>query len=170
MVLLFILVACAAILGNNRNNSSGGAGGSTTASTTQSSASSQKQSKPAAEEPAPINLSGNGQQATDPFQLQDGLAIFKMTHQGDRNFSGTLLDSNGQRAGGFDSLLVNAIGPFNGSKAVQTTAGQYLIDLKAGGPWTITVEQPRPSSAPKTTSFEGNSQTATDLFQLPSLA
>lgn len=100
--------------------------------------------------------------------MESGLAIFKLTHQGNGNFSGTLLDSNGQRAGGFDSLLVNVIGPFEGSKAVQTKAGQHVIDLKAGGPWTITIEQPRPSSAPKTASFEGNSHASMDLFELSS--
>jgi len=65
-----------------------------------------------------------------------------------------------------DSLLANVVGPSEGSKAVQTKSGQHLIDVSADGPWTITIEQPRPSDAPQTSSFQGNSQTASDFFQL----
>jgi hypothetical protein len=126
----------------------------------------EKNEKAPAREPAAINLSGFGQTATESFNLEGGLAIFLLTHQGGGHFSGTLLDQNGQRAGGTDSLLVNVVGPFDGSKALQTKAGQHLIDIFADGPWTITVEQPRPSSAPQTTSFQGNSQAATDFFEL----
>ena len=118
------------------------------------------------EEPAPTNLSGFGQAATTPFDLQSGLTIFRLTHQGGGHFSGTLLDQNGQRAGGMDSLLANVVGPFEGSKAVQTKAGQHLIDVSADGPWTITIEQPRPSSGSQMSSFQGNSQTASDFFEL----
>jgi len=64
-----------------------------------------------------------------------------------------------------DSLLANVVGPSEGSKAVQTKSGQHLIDVSADGPWTITIEQPRPSDAPQTSSFQGNSQTASDFFQ-----
>jgi hypothetical protein len=88
-----------------------------------------------------------------------------MTHQGDGHFSSTLLDSNGNRAG-TDSLLANVVGSFEGSRASQVKAGQHIIDVSASGPWTITIEQPRPSSAPQTTSFDGNGQAATEFFEL----
>jgi len=126
----------------------------------------EKKDKEPTREPAAINLSGFGQAATEAFRLERGLAIFRLTHQGGGHLSGTLLDQNGQRAGGTDSLLANVVGPFAGSKAVQAKAGQHLIDVSADGPWTITVEQPRPTSAPQITSFQGNSQAATDFFQL----
>ncbi len=133
---------------------------------TKEPAKEKKREKEPAREPAAINLSGFGQAATEPFNLEGGLAVFRLTHQGGGHFSGTLLDQNGQRAGGMDSLLVNVVGSFDGSKAVQTKAGQHLIDVAADGPWIIMVEQPRPSSAPQTTSFRGNSQVATDFFEL----
>jgi hypothetical protein len=47
-------------------------------------------------------------------------------------------------------------------------AGKHIFDVKADGPWTIEVEQPRPSSAPKTTSFSGKDSTATPFFWLSS--
>ena len=116
------------------------------------------------EEPDPINLSGPGQMATSPFQLESGLAVFSVSYQGDRNFIANLLGQNGADAG--RGALANEIGSFQGSKAIQTRAGEHLLDVQASGPWTITIEQPRPSSAPQTTSFSGNSQSATDLFEL----
>lgn len=125
----------------------------------------QGQKSTSSEAPAPINLSGSGQMATDPFNLESGLSIFRMTHQGSRNFSVKLLDQNGRPAG-LDSLLANEIGPFEGSQAVQAKAGQYVLDIQADGPWTVTIEQPRPSTAPQTTSFSGNTKTATDFFEL----
>jgi hypothetical protein len=125
-----------------------------------------QQSAAPAEEPAPINLSGVGQQATRAFELETGLAIFRMTHQGDGHFSTTLLDSNGNRTAGMDSLLANVVGPFDGSRAIQAESGQHVMDVSASGPWTIKIEQPRPSSASETTRFDGNSQAATEFFAL----
>lgn len=116
--------------------------------------------------PEPIALSGTGQSATDPFQLEDGLAIFRMTHQGQGNFIVDLLDESGQSAAPMG--LVNEIGSFEGSYAQQVIAGQHVLDVMADGGWNITIEQPRPNSAPETRSFEGTAKTATDFFQLSS--
>ena len=113
----------------------------------QGQAESKKQEEKKAEpveEPEPINLSGFGQQATAPFELESGLAVFRMTHQGGENFIVDLLDQSGSPVdiGG----LANEIGPFEGSYAVQTRAGPHVLDVQASGPWTITIDQPRPSS------------------------
>lgn len=88
--------------------------------------------------PEPIKLAGIGQKATNKFTLHKGLAVFKMTHDGARNISMELMDSKG----GLVSLLVNEIGAFDGSKAVQIeTDGEYLIDVSADGNWTISIQQ-----------------------------
>jgi hypothetical protein len=137
-----------------------------------SSSSSERASQPAAkvaveseEEPVPIELSGNGQTATDTFDLGSGLTIFRMSYQGERNFIVNLLGEPGPQASGV--LLANAIGSFDGSYAVKTTAGEHLLDLQASVPWTITIEQPRPTSAPKTGNYTYNTgKTATDFFDL----
>lgn len=168
LILLVLFIACAALLA--------GIQGTTPTTPPEESRKEERKDKaqsasPAkdpspAEEPEPISLSGNGQTATEPFELESGLVIFEMTHQGDGHFSGTLLDQNGQQAAGVDSLLANVVGPFDGSRAAQAKAGRHVIDISASGPWTITIEQPRPSSASQTTNFTGNSQAATDFFQL----
>jgi len=115
------------------------------------------------QEPEPIILSGKSQQASDKFTLQKGLSIFKMTHDGSSNFAITLLDENGQRV----ALLVNEIGSFDGSKAERIKIeGTYVLDISADGNWVITIEQPRPSTAPEITSFSGKTQEVTQLFSL----
>ena len=112
--------------------------------------------------PDPINLSGNGQAATQSFNLENGLFIARMQYQGESNFIVDILAGNGGRGGNF----ANEIGSFKGSYAASANAGEYLLDVQASGPWTITIEQPRPDSAPETTSLNGTGKTATDFFQL----
>lgn len=88
--------------------------------------------------PEPIALSGTGQQATSKFTLKYGLATFKIAHDGSDNFSVTLLDGSGA----YTSLLVNEIGTFDGSKAIQIgSTGEYLLDVSADGNWSVTIQQ-----------------------------
>jgi hypothetical protein len=135
-----------------------------------SSSSSDRTSQPAPApssetEPAPIELSGNGHTATDAFDLEDGLTIFKMSYQGEQNFIVNLLGEPGPYANGV--LLANELGSFSGSEASQTHGGSHVLDVQASGPWTITIEQPRPTSAPETGSYEYQTgKTATDFFNL----
>jgi hypothetical protein len=87
----------------------------------------------------PITLKGSGQTATEKFKLIPGLTTFKLTHDGTSNFIVSLLDASGNDDFG---SLVNTIGSFNGSTALQITkAGDYLLDIKADGNWTATIQQ-----------------------------
>jgi hypothetical protein len=130
----------------------------------------QQESKPAPEpqpEPAPrpITLTGSGPEATRPFQLESGLTVIQMKHQGNANFIVDLLDENGNSVAPMG--VVNVIGPFQGSTPVQIKrSGQYLLDVQNAGNWQIVVRQPRVESAPKVTTFYGNSAKATQLFEL----
>jgi hypothetical protein len=84
-------------------------------------------------------FSGNSQQATQLFELSGGLHRVEMTHQGDANFSVDLLDENGESV--VPMGLVNEIGPFEGSRAMQVPDdGIYLFSTQANSPWTIMVE------------------------------
>ena len=116
-------------------------------------------------EPLPINLSGGGQQASQKFTLEKGLSIFKLTYSGSGHFGVWLLDSEGNNV----DLLANNTGSFNGSKAVGiVSAGMYLLDVSASGPWTVTIEQPRPlGAAAMPTSLAGVGPQATQLVTLP---
>ena len=120
--------------------------------------------------------------ATVPFDLEPGLAIVEMTHQGEGDFLVDLLPVEGDDpsttparleffgdGSGIRPALVLAeeTGSVNASRAVGIqTAGEHVFDVKATGPWTVRVEQPRPSGVPSPTTFSGDDNTATPLFQL----
>ncbi len=123
--------------------------------------------------------------ATGPFDLEPGLAIVEMTHQGEGDFLVDLLPVEGEEdavaperveffGDGSDGsgtrpalVLAKEVGSVDASRAVGIrTAGEHVFDVKATGPWTVRVEQPRPSGAPSPATFSGNDDTATPLFQL----
>ena len=120
--------------------------------------------------------------ATVPFDLEPGLAIVDMTHQGEGDFlvdllpvkredpseTQTRLEFFGDGSGTRPALiLAKEIGSVDASRAVSIqTAGEHVFDVKATGPWTVRVEQPRPSGAPPPTTFSGIDDTATPFFQL----
>ena len=86
-----------------------------------------------------LNFSGTGQQATSPADFEKALYVFKLNHSGERNFAVWVMDPTGNKV----ELLVNTIGPFSGSKAVQIAAkGRYLLDVTADGDWSITAGPP----------------------------
>ena len=116
-------------------------------------------------EPAPIELSGTGQKATQKFQLEQGLSEFSMTYHGSDNFIVWLMDGNtGQNV----ELLANQIGSFSGSKAVGITSdGDYILNVQSNGPWTVTIKQPRQAatqSSPLT--LQGTGQQVSEMFSL----
>ncbi len=81
-------------------------------------------------------FSGYGQEATESFYLQRGLARFKIKHSGSGHFSVWLMDSKGNNI----DLLVNEIGSFDGSKAARVPqSGYYLLDVDADSSWSVTV-------------------------------
>lgn len=82
-------------------------------------------------------FSGRGKQATALFQWPAGLARIRMRHDGRRNFAIWLLDSSGRRV----DLLVNEIGPFDGTKAIRIPRNDvYIMDVDADGNWSIVFE------------------------------
>jgi len=107
-----------------------------------SSTTSSSDVAPAAEvkqEPINVALSGSSNTATEPFKLRAGLATFKMHYGGNSNFIVRLLDTKGNDIEG----LVNEIGSFDGSKAVQIPReGEYVLNLEhAMGDWTVNITQ-----------------------------
>jgi hypothetical protein len=123
--------------------------------------------------------------ATDPFGLESGLAIVKMSHQGKGDFVVNLLSANqeetaeapepvefsGDKNGGSDTEVAIALADETGSVALSRAvnvpvAGKHILDVKADGPWTVQVEQPHPSGAPEMTSFSGRDSAATPFFWL----
>ena len=56
-------------------------------------------------EPENISISGDGQEASQEFFLDEGLSIFSMKHSGSSNFAVWLLDSSGNKV----DLLANEV-------------------------------------------------------------
>lgn len=85
----------------------------------------------------PQQFTGRGQQTSPQFQLPSGLITFHFTHDGQSNFAIWLLDDQGNQI----DLLVNTIGPFDGSKALGIQKpGLYLLNIEADGNWTIEIK------------------------------
>ena len=102
-------------------------------------------------EPEPIEFSGQGDDVSSKFTLEEGITIITMTHSGESNFAIELLDNTGT----YVDLLVNEIGVFNGKVALGVRAdniigakpGVHVLDITADSNWTILIKQPRPSTA-----------------------
>lgn len=85
----------------------------------------------------PQQFTGRGQQTSPQFQLSSGLVTFHLTHDGQSNFAIWLLDDQGNQI----DLLVNTIGPFDGSKALGIQKpGLYLLNIQADGNWTVEIK------------------------------
>ena len=82
------------------------------------------QKKPTENQSTPCSLQGKGYRATPTFQLEKGLVVFKLNHQGDSRFKVALLDQDGHTVG----YLVNTLGNFSGSKPVSIDKpGVYFL-------------------------------------------
>ena len=123
---------------------------------------------------------------TSVFELEPGLAIVEMSHQGEGSFVVDLLPAERERISTPEQIefsgrqddgnnakavltLASRTGPVDISRAVRIPdAGDHVFEVKADGPWTVEVDQPDPSDAPQMTSFSGDDDTATPFFQLTS--
>ncbi|WP_226480090.1 hypothetical protein [Natrinema amylolyticum] len=90
-------------------------------------------------EPEPIRFTGSGTSVTEEFELEGGVTITEAVHDGESNFIVELIPTDD----GFEELLVNAIGDFNGASGVLAEEGTYLLDIDADGSWEIEIQQPR---------------------------
>ena len=80
------------------------------------------------------DFKGSGRDATRPFSLAAGLAVFESRHKGEGRFHVRLLDEQGNAV----SAVADATGPFGGAKAVQVPrTGLYVLDIAADGEWSI---------------------------------
>lgn len=110
---------------------------------------------------APISLKGTGQTASEKFTLEAGMSIFRLKHQGESSFSVWLLDAQGEKV----DLLANDIGDFDGAAGLGIEqAGEFVLDVSADGPWSVSIEQPRPTTASALTSAAGSGRAVQGPF------
>ncbi len=85
-----------------------------------------------------VNFQGHGQHETTKFDLNPGLAIFEINHDGDGHFAIVLLDDKGE----YVQVLIETTGAFIGSTAAQIAeSGTYSLDITADGNWKVGIEQ-----------------------------
>ena len=85
--------------------------------------------------PSTTSFAGSGDHATPLFSMSGGLQIFDLSYSGPSNFAVWLMDEDG----GLEDLLANEIGSYTGSDSASVGGGQYLLDVTASGPWTVTI-------------------------------
>jgi len=96
--------------------------------------------------------------------MDAGLVVATFSHNGRSNFIVHLLDSTGQTT----VFLVNEIGVVQGQSADGIrTAGNFVMDVDADGDWTVSLDQPHPTSAAGAPqSFAGRGNGISPFMQL----
>jgi len=108
------------------------------------------------------SFSGEGMMVTDFIKVEEGLAVFNFTHDGDSNFIVHLLDDGGDVVG----YLANQIGEYEGSIAEYVDEGTYVVCIDADGEWTMDFDQVDFDESTSDTSFSGEGNTATQVFHV----
>jgi hypothetical protein len=94
-----------------------------------------------------VELSGSGDQVTEAFGLNGGLATFRSSYQNQSQVSSLfqmqLTDRSGRDVPGgrVANEVVQVGGTAQPSKGVRVNAGEYRLNVQADGPWTVTIEQ-----------------------------
>jgi hypothetical protein len=88
--------------------------------------------------PAPAGpseeLSGSGQEVTEPFKAPSAVSRVTFTHTGESNFIVTGFGPEGQ-----EELLVNTIGDYEGTVPL-FGEGEWYLEIEADGRWTAEIE------------------------------
>ncbi len=96
-----------------------------------------RQPRPSEGRKTPQVLDGSGFDVTEFIELDKGLSVFKIHHNGEGRFTVKLVDRDGHQV----ESLVNVLGKFDGSKPVKIEKpGTYFLNVGADGDWTIEVE------------------------------
>jgi hypothetical protein len=107
-------------------------------------------------------LSGDGPGHSELFEVDGGLTVFEISHDGSGNFIVELQDKENERVTG----LVNALGDFEGSTATHVPPGEYVVAVR-GDSWSVSVTQPRYTEAEAPpVSFSGEGTRVTDPFEV----
>ena len=92
--------------------------------------------------PAPdgdsYRFNGNGNDVTDRFTTEGGLVTIAFEHDGNSNFQVQAVDGEGNT-----EFLVNEIGTYDGTVALNMAQNDWRLDVTADGDWSASVEQPR---------------------------
>jgi hypothetical protein len=105
----------------------------------------QPTTEPTTDEPTPnqtetlssYQFEGTGDKSTNSFEVLGALVTFAVEHTGDGKFQLTAVNSNT----GEERSFVNHSGVFRGDLAVPLEAGEWGLEITAGGDWRVGVEE-----------------------------
>ena len=100
--------------------------------------STEDDSPPPAPDGESYQFNGNGNDVTDHFATEGGLVTIEFEHDGDSNFQVQAVDGEGNT-----EFLVNEIGGYDGTVALNMAQNDWRLDVTADGDWSAHVEQPR---------------------------
>lgn len=128
-------------------------------------------SEPLSGSPSPsstdsVSLVGTGDNLTEKFHLERGLALFTIAAPEARgNFAVKLLKADGD----YIDLLANTTDAFNGTAGVAIEkTDDYVLNIDGSGRrWTVRIDQPKdPVSVPRPYQFSGSGVAVTPFFHL----
>ncbi|MDO8613230.1 MAG: hypothetical protein Q7R32_10475 [Dehalococcoidia bacterium] len=108
--------------------------------------------------PEPVLLEGVGQTATEQVTPPASISVATFTHNGSSNFVVEIF------GGDSEGLLINHIGPYQGSRPI-FGADPVTFDIDADGAWSIRIEA---IGTATTAAFSGIGDAASGLFEPPS--
>jgi hypothetical protein len=89
-----------------------------------------------------IRIRGNGDSVSQPFALVEGTAIFTIKVLGSGTNAVSLLSAPGSGQAEYSNLLFPQSEPYQGTVAEPVfSAGQYVLEVTAAGPWLVIIEQ-----------------------------
>jgi hypothetical protein len=108
--------------------------------------------------PEPVVLEGFGQTATEQVTPPASVSVATFTHSGSSNFAVQVF------GGDSEGLLINEIGPYQGSRPIFGN-DPIMFDIDADGSWTIRIE---PVAIVDSAAFAGTGDAVSGLFSPPS--
>ncbi len=107
--------------------------------------------------PAPIILEGFGQAATEQVTPPASISIATFIHTGSSNFAVTVF------GGDSEGLLINEIGPYQGSRPI-FGGDPIIFDIDADGAWSVRIES---IGTTDSVAFAGSGDAVSGLFEPP---
>lgn len=136
------------------------------------------------DEPDSIALTGTGEAFTSVVYHQGGLAVIRLAHAGDEEFTAEVLDGRGRRIEDlyeddddndddddddrdYGGELVRGEGRYSGSRAMVLDEGRYRLNINADGTWGVRWAQPNYVEAPSLpTSVSASGDAASGPFDV----
>jgi hypothetical protein len=105
-----------------------------------------------------VFFEGTGRTVTGAFTPPLGINRVILAHTGQRNFVVKVYHPSGK-----EDFLVNVTGPFQGTRPLRGSSGEWYLEIKADAPWSVRIE-PMPIDESAGQGVEGSGDFTSGLF------